>query len=88
MGVECSHSFVSQCELELSFALRIDTRTDRTLLCAPLMFCSAVQKCVRRRAARSIVAVTKGSYEEAYEAIDAVWDTCYYDTAPFDEVPW
>ena len=52
------------------------------------MFCSAVQKCVRRRAARSIVAVTKGSYEEAYEAIDAVWDTCYYDTAPFDEVPW
>eukprot|EP00041_Stephanoeca_diplocostata_P032957 m.1075344 g.1075344 ORF g.1075344 m.1075344 type:complete len:199 (+) comp24239_c1_seq4:191-787(+) len=45
-------------------------------------------KCVRRKAARSIVAITDGDYDKAYEAIDKVWDTCYHNTEPFDRVPW
>mmetsp|Transcript_31314 Transcript_31314/g.82076 ORF Transcript_31314/g.82076 Transcript_31314/m.82076 type:complete len:218 (-) Transcript_31314:40-693(-) len=46
------------------------------------------KKCVRRRAARSIVAVTNDDYDAAYAAIDRVWDTCFNDTEPFDEIPW
>eukprot|EP00050_Salpingoeca_kvevrii_P019220 m.83690 g.83690 ORF g.83690 m.83690 type:complete len:183 (+) comp8312_c1_seq1:151-699(+) len=45
------------------------------------------QKCVKRRAMRSIVAVKGISEEEAYKAIDSVFDVCYADTAPFDRIP-
>lgn len=34
------------------------------------------------------MAVTKGSIDEANASIDKVWDICYNDTEPFDEVPW
>jgi hypothetical protein len=31
--------------------------------------------------------VTGGDTEEALKHIDAVWDTCYTDTEPFDRIP-
>eukprot|EP00039_Didymoeca_costata_P006463 m.90446 g.90446 ORF g.90446 m.90446 type:complete len:182 (+) comp13267_c1_seq1:168-713(+) len=44
-------------------------------------------KCVKRKAARSMHAVTNGSVKEAERIIDEVWDPCFYDTAPYDKVP-
>ena len=45
------------------------------------------QDCVRRRARRSVEAVTGISEAEANAAIDDVWDVCFNDTTPFDRIP-
>eukprot|EP00049_Salpingoeca_infusionum_P022654 m.8036 g.8036 ORF g.8036 m.8036 type:complete len:239 (+) comp5312_c0_seq2:275-991(+) len=45
------------------------------------------QRCVRRRAAKSIMAVLRVTREEAHEAVDSVYDTCFNDFDPFDRIP-
>jgi len=44
--------------------------------------------CVKRKAGNSIVAVGGGDRAKADAAIDAVWDTCFNDTEPFDKIPF
>ncbi|XP_047975235.1 mitochondrial inner membrane protease ATP23-like isoform X2 [Salvia hispanica] len=41
--------------------------------------------CVKRRSVQSVAA--NHSPAKAKIAVEAVWDTCYNDTAPFDRVP-
>lgn len=45
------------------------------------------QNCVRRRAALSLIGRPGcKSKEEAEKAVDSVWDSCFADTRPFDEI--
>lgn len=46
------------------------------------------QKCVRRRAALSVAqnAACKGDTQKAERIVDEVWQSCYNDTRPYDEV--
>ena len=41
--------------------------------------------CVKRKAASSMRAV--GTKELVEQTINDVFDTCYYDTEPFDRIP-
>lgn len=46
------------------------------------------QKCVRRRAELSVAMNPYcGGPAGAKKAVDAVFDTCFADTAPFDRIP-
>ncbi|XP_065860097.1 mitochondrial inner membrane protease ATP23-like isoform X1 [Euphorbia lathyris] len=45
------------------------------------------QECVRRRAMLSLMGNPNCSKDTAKDAIEAVWDLCYNDTAPFDRAP-
>ncbi|XP_008808164.1 mitochondrial inner membrane protease atp23 [Phoenix dactylifera] len=45
------------------------------------------QECVRRRALKSVQNNPYCSDAAARDAIEAVWDTCYNDTFPFDRAP-
>ncbi|GAO13239.1 uncharacterized protein UV8b_03654 [Ustilaginoidea virens] len=45
------------------------------------------QNCVRRRATQSVLARPRCKDEaQAAKAVDEVWDSCFSDTRPFDEV--
>ena len=45
------------------------------------------QECVRRRATLSVRAWPNCKDEEhAKKVVDEVWDSCYNDTRPFDEI--
>ena len=46
-----------------------------------------MQECVRRRAALS-VAARPGCRDDvqAVRVVNEVWDSCFYDTRPFDEI--
>lgn len=46
-----------------------------------------VKDCVRRRVMKSVTANPYCSEEAAKDAMEAVWDTCYNDTKPFDRAP-
>ncbi|GAA0144766.1 metalloprotease [Lithospermum erythrorhizon] len=43
--------------------------------------------CVKRRVMKSVMANPHCSGAAAKDAMDAVWDTCYNDTQPFDRAP-
>ncbi|WCJ26252.1 Mitochondrial inner membrane protease ATP23 [Euphorbia peplus] len=46
------------------------------------------QECVKRRAKLSVMANPNCKSESAAKnAVEAVWDVCYNDTAPFDKAP-
>ncbi|KAL8153819.1 hypothetical protein V2J09_011579 [Rumex salicifolius] len=45
------------------------------------------QECVRRRVMMSMKANPYCSEAASKDAIEAVWDTCYNDTKPFDRAP-
>ncbi|WCJ26250.1 Mitochondrial inner membrane protease atp23 [Euphorbia peplus] len=45
------------------------------------------QECVKRRVTQSVMSNPNCSETAAKDAIEAVWDLCYNDTAPFDRVP-
>ncbi|KAH7850586.1 hypothetical protein Vadar_000225 [Vaccinium darrowii] len=45
------------------------------------------QECVRRRVMKSVINNPYCSEAAAKDAMEAVWDVCYNDTAPFDRAP-
>jgi len=45
------------------------------------------QICVKRRAQISVALNPHCSQDQAIQAVDNVWNTCYKDTQPFDRVP-
>ncbi|KAL5720624.1 Mitochondrial inner membrane protease atp23 [Ranunculus cassubicifolius] len=45
------------------------------------------QECVKRRALLSVMNNPHCSEAAARDAVEAVWDTCYNDTKPFDRAP-
>nr|XP_043617514.1 mitochondrial inner membrane protease ATP23 [Erigeron canadensis] len=45
------------------------------------------QDCVRRRVMKSLASNPYCSEAAAKDAMEAVWDTCYNDTKPFDRAP-
>ncbi|KAL8474586.1 hypothetical protein ACS0TY_031152 [Phlomoides rotata] len=45
------------------------------------------QECVRRRVMKSVTANPYCSETAAKDAMEAVWDSCYNDTKPFDRAP-
>ncbi|KAI3761904.1 hypothetical protein L1987_52327 [Smallanthus sonchifolius] len=45
------------------------------------------QDCVRRRVMKSLAANPYCSEAASKDAMEAVWDTCYNDTKPFDRAP-
>ncbi|KAJ0694383.1 putative peptidase M76, ATP23 [Helianthus annuus] len=45
------------------------------------------QDCVRRRVMKSLACNPYCSQAAAKDAMEAVWDTCYNDTKPFDRAP-
>ncbi|KNA16213.1 hypothetical protein SOVF_091170 [Spinacia oleracea] len=45
------------------------------------------QDCVKRRVMKSVIANPFCSETAAKDAMEAVWDTCYNDTRPFDRAP-
>ncbi|KAK1441184.1 hypothetical protein QVD17_07024 [Tagetes erecta] len=45
------------------------------------------QDCVRRRVMKSLASNPYCSQAAAKDAMEAVWDTCYNDTKPFDRAP-
>ncbi len=45
------------------------------------------QICVKRRAQISVALNPHCSQDQAIQAVDNVWNTCYKDTRPFDRVP-
>jgi hypothetical protein len=48
-----------------------------------------LQACVRRRAVLSVAANPAcPDTETAEKAVNEVWDSCFPDTRPFDEVSW
>mmetsp|Transcript_9379 Transcript_9379/g.17111 ORF Transcript_9379/g.17111 Transcript_9379/m.17111 type:complete len:234 (+) Transcript_9379:2-703(+) len=54
----------------------------------PLILKSAHQpKCVRRRAVLSVEMACGISKQEAGDAVDSVWESCYKDTSPFGVIP-
>ena len=46
-----------------------------------------VQVCVKERAIRSILCVQDVTQEEARQAVEKVFDSCFKDTVPFERVP-
>jgi inner membrane protease ATP23 len=45
------------------------------------------QECVRRRAATSMMGRSAvKDYEEAEKHVNLVWESCFRDTRPFDEI--
>ncbi|KAK6130625.1 hypothetical protein DH2020_035600 [Rehmannia glutinosa] len=46
-----------------------------------------LKECVRRRVMKSVTANPYCSEAAAKDAMEAVWDTCYNDTKPFDRAP-
>jgi inner membrane protease ATP23 len=45
------------------------------------------QNCVRRRATQSVMARPRCKDEEqAAKVVNQVWDSCFSDTRPFDEI--
>ena len=50
-------------------------------------FTQQFQECVRRRAARSVAAHGNCKDDvQAVKTVNEVWDSCFPDTRPFDEV--
>lgn len=52
---------------------------------------SQMQECVRRRAVKSLLArpviqQSKDPEKRAEKEVDAVWESCFVDTRPFDEI--
>ncbi|XP_021762120.1 mitochondrial inner membrane protease ATP23-like [Chenopodium quinoa] len=45
------------------------------------------QDCVKRRVMKSVMANPHCSETAAKDAMEAVWETCYNDTRPFDRAP-
>jgi inner membrane protease ATP23 len=46
-----------------------------------------MQECVRRRAALSVAARPSCKDDvQAVRVVNEVWDSCFYDTRPFDEI--
>ncbi|XP_051144442.1 mitochondrial inner membrane protease ATP23 [Andrographis paniculata] len=45
------------------------------------------QECLRRRVLKSLSVNPNCSETAAKDAMEAVWDTCYNDTSPFDRAP-
>lgn len=46
-----------------------------------------MQECVRRRATLSVSARPAcKDQEHAAKVVNEVWDSCFYDTRPFDEI--
>lgn len=45
------------------------------------------QDCVKRRVVKSVMTNPYCSETAAKDAMEAVWDTCYNDTRPFDRAP-
>jgi mitochondrial inner membrane protease ATP23 len=47
----------------------------------------AFQECIRRRAVTSMVGRSAiKDQEEAEKYVDSVWESCFRDTRPFDEI--
>ncbi|GBG92006.1 hypothetical protein CBR_g54101 [Chara braunii] len=63
-----------------------DCHFNRELLRGHLNIRGQHQICVRRRAELS-VKMNPYCAQKAKEAVDAAWNTCIKDTAPFDRVP-
>ncbi|KAF8089870.1 hypothetical protein N665_0495s0018 [Sinapis alba] len=45
------------------------------------------QECIKRRVLKSLCGNPYCSEVAAKDAMEAVWDTCYNDTKPFDRAP-
>ncbi|KAI8923405.1 peptidase M76 family-domain-containing protein [Entophlyctis helioformis] len=68
-------------------ALSGDCRFSRELMRGNLGFFKHFQECVRRRAVLGVKQVpTCQADGVAEDAVRAVWDSCFNDTAPFDEI--
>lgn len=68
-----------------TLALRSSTRSALSSL--PSFGADEMQTCVRRRAILSVAANPNcKSKEDAERAVNEVWESCFADTRPFDEV--
>ena len=45
------------------------------------------KECIKRRVLKSLRGNPYSSEVAAKDAMEAVWDTCYNDTKPFDRAP-
>ncbi|XP_071731138.1 mitochondrial inner membrane protease ATP23-like [Rutidosis leptorrhynchoides] len=64
-----------------------DCHYKRELLRGYLKIRGHEQECVKRRVMKSLANNPYCSKSAAKDAMEAVWDTCYNDTKPFDRAP-
>ncbi|XP_065875464.1 mitochondrial inner membrane protease ATP23-like isoform X2 [Euphorbia lathyris] len=80
----CAHQACSEIRAN---KLSGDCHFKRELLRGYMKLKGQGKECVLRRSMKSVMANPNCSQYTAKAAIDAVWDRCYNDTAPFDTAP-
>eukprot|EP00803_Ostreobium_quekettii_P005398 evm.model.scf_280EXC.2 EVM.evm.TU.scf_280EXC.2 scf_280EXC:5411-7835(-) len=81
---DCNHHACSEIR---AAALSGDCNWSQELLRGNWRLKGQFQACVKRRAGLSVAMNPNCSKEQAKEAVDAMFDRCFQDTAPFDRIP-